>query len=119
MMNTQNTKRALSDQELDQLLDSASHPMPALDFEARLLARLNVEVQPGNVVVLSVRARSKIWLASLPLAASLILGLWLGTSDKASTLLPFSSDTVSQSISALLPSDRTSTLYSLPEDTQS
>jgi hypothetical protein len=117
-MTTPKNHIELSDREVDHLLQSATHPRPPADFEPNLLARINTAT-PSNVVAFPRQRKSSLWITGLSLAASLILGLWLGSSNQAASLLPFSTDTIAQSISALLPADGATTLYSLTEDSQS
>ncbi len=68
----------LHDEELNRLLAFASSPPAPLGAEARLLKRLAaVETAPFPRAQNSGR---KYWLAGLPLAASLALGLYIGAS---------------------------------------
>ncbi len=75
----------MTDTELDALLAHASAPPLPLGARERLLARMVAETEPragaANVVPLRQPARSPSrmgWLAGLPLAASLALGIYLG-----------------------------------------
>lgn len=93
----------MTDAELDTLLAHASAPPLPLGARERLLARMAREVtgevasedagpaQPSNVVRLRPPAASRPrlhWLAGLPLAASLALGIYLGNSDGIGASLP-------------------------------
>jgi hypothetical protein len=73
----------LNDSELDKLLAQASTPPLPEDFQARLLAKVNT----GNVITFARDKRKTTWLFGLPLAASLVIGVWLGASGNTSDLL--------------------------------
>ena len=68
----------MQDQDLDKLLGAASTPSPSFDYEKRLLAKFSSN---KNVVAFPKRKPVSPWLIGLPLAASLVLGFWLGTSS--------------------------------------
>jgi anti-sigma factor RsiW len=75
----------MSDKELDTLLHHAKQPALPAGFAERLQARLDVET-PQNVVAFPQRpanaAASRVWwLSALPLAASLVFGLYVGAMD--------------------------------------
>ncbi len=106
----------LSDTELDSLLQHASSPLPRNDFESRLLAKLTPTTVPTNVITFPKRKKTSLWLASLPLAASLILGVWLGANGTAAEFLPFTTESVSQNDTALLGTQSTDEFDFLTED---
>jgi hypothetical protein len=106
----------LSDAELDRLLQHASTPLPRDDFEARLLANLNREADPSNVIAFPKRKKPSLWLAGLPLAASLVLGVWLGTNGTAAEFLPLTSEGAFQNETALLGAQSSDDLDFLAED---
>jgi hypothetical protein len=64
----------MNDHELDMLLENASQPKPKKDFMVGFFE------QSKNVVTFPHRNKGSPWLVGLPLAASLIVGLWLGSS---------------------------------------
>src|SRR5260221_361266 len=68
--------------DVDRLLSLAVAPPVLAGFEARLMARIDAGDRPSNVVTLTPRVvapKSGLkWLAALPLAASLALGIYLG-----------------------------------------
>ncbi len=84
--------KQMNDDELDRLLAAASRPALPVGALARLNARLAQESGAGNVIALQRKApaqrRRLGWLAGLPLAASLALGLYLGSAGGGSSLLP-------------------------------
>ena len=106
----------LSDAELDRLLQHASIPLPHNDFEERLLAKLTLAPISNNVIAFPKRKKTSLWLASLPLAASLVLGVWLGANGTAAEFLPFTTESVSQNDTALLGAQSTDELDFLTED---
>ena len=108
-MNTNQKDNELSDTELDQLLQLAGKPQPSADFEIRMLEKLRLTAAPNNVIAFPSTQKTPLWIIAVPLAASLILGIWLGSSGAASDYLPFTSQSVAQSVS-------TDTLYNLTED---
>lgn len=85
----------MTDTELDALLAHASAPPLPLGAKQRLMAKLphvdGVGAAPTNVVPLR-RPQPKGsrlgWLAGLPLAASLALGIYLGSADSLDSYLP-------------------------------
>lgn len=85
-------KKPLTDDELDRLLAVATRPSLPEGAMARLNARIAQESGAGNVVALQRKAPpqgSRLgWLAGLPLAASLALGLYLGVGGEGGSLLP-------------------------------
>ena len=66
----------MNDHDLDKVLSAASNPQPAMGYEQRLLGKVTAN---NYVVVFPIRKTAPPWLIGLPLAASLALGLWLGT----------------------------------------
>ena len=57
-------------------------------LEGRMMARLGPAV-PGSVVLLGRLSRARLgWAAALPLAASLVLGIYLGAAGSLDSLLP-------------------------------
>ncbi|MCA0433535.1 MAG: hypothetical protein LCH46_09735 [Proteobacteria bacterium] len=85
----------MSDDELDRLLSAATRPVVPDGALARLNARIAREGGADNVVALQrsvkepPRQSSRLgWLAGLPLAASLVLGIYLGSSGAGPGFLP-------------------------------
>ena len=77
--------------QIDAWLDLATVPAMALDFQTRLLVRARNGSAPANVIPLRPPARSQRplhWLAAVPLAASLVLGIYLGAAGSIDSLLP-------------------------------
>lgn len=109
MMTKNQNDIEMSDTELDQLLLHASNPLPSSDFETRLLKKLGAENVSSNIIAFPHTRKTPLWLTAVPLAASLVLGIWLGANGTASDYLPFSSQRAAQSVS-------TDTLYDLTED---
>jgi hypothetical protein len=85
---------SMSEHELDRLLSLASRPKSPAGAEARLLARMGSADAPSNVIAFKPKQappqRALSWLAALPFAASLALGLWLGIVGLGTGLLPAS-----------------------------
>jgi hypothetical protein len=73
------------DRELDRLLAAASSPVPPLGAEARLLRRI-ASTELEKPAALSTAPR-RTWLAGVPLAASLILGLYVGANGVGTDFL--------------------------------
>lgn len=89
----------MTDKELDTLLAHASRPELPAGARQRLLDRVGAEGMPAASNVIPFRrpvqtpaaapVRSRLgWLASLPLAASLALGIYLGAGGTFAGLLP-------------------------------
>ena len=81
----------LTDEELDKLLNAASAPKVPLGFEQRLARRLAAE-SGSNVVPFPqrvIQAPTTVWRWQLPaaLAASFVLGIWLGTQSTMSSAI--------------------------------
>ena len=91
------TDRILTDEELDQLLKMASAVQLPTGFEQRLARRIASEA--GNNVVQFPRrakpAERTIWRWPVPaaLAASLIVGIWLGAQGSLSNEIESASET--------------------------
>ena len=102
-------KVELTESELDQLLQFASNPQPQSGFENKLLEKLNTTIEPSNIVAFPRPRKTALWMTALPLAASLLLGIWLGTNETALEYLPFSGLSAAQATNA-------DTLYNLTED---
>lgn len=66
--------------DLDKMLSAASAPKPSAGFEQRLLAKI---ASANNVIAFPKRKTASPWLIGLPLAASLVLGVWLGASNNS------------------------------------
>jgi hypothetical protein len=90
----------MNDQELDRLLASASMPLLAESFNARLLQRINSEApaKTGNVIAFPAGKRSRVispWQTVLPLvasmAAALVGGIYLGAATDVTSFLSGSS----------------------------
>ena len=115
-MNRENELVELNDFELDQLLSYASHPVPSVDFESRLFEKLEHVPPLNNVIAFPRPRKSSLWLAGVPLAASLMLGLWLGSNEAIADYLPFSTDTLAQNVSVLISPNSSDDLVDLTED---
>jgi hypothetical protein len=74
---------------IDALLDRASSPPIPVGGQSRLLARAAELSRPDNVVVLRKRQHRQFWISVTALAASLALGLFVGTQDDFADVLPF------------------------------
>ena len=89
--------RILTDEELDSLLNVATAPDVPVGFEQRLARRLAAE-SGSNVVPFPQRAKQapiKMWRWQMPaaLAASLVLGIWLGTQGPVSSAFAAATET--------------------------
>jgi hypothetical protein len=107
----------LTDRQLHQLLKFASQPKPNADFEMRLMQRIEADVTSANIVAFPQRQHFPFWLAGLPLAASLLIGIWFGANDTLSGLLPFGNQDMSLNVAGLFYSGED--IDNLTEDTQS
>jgi hypothetical protein len=86
----------MDDETLDKILGLASKPELSEGFAGRVMAMLPAEARPSAQVIAFPRRKSKAgWLMGLPLAACLVLGVWLGASGDFSDVLPVSSSTAS------------------------
>jgi hypothetical protein len=84
-------KKNMTDKELDTLLAQAGMPTLPKGFADRLQAKLEDE-HPSNVIAFPQRRQieqpaRRIWLSALPLAASLVLGLYWGATGTMPTSL--------------------------------
>ena len=91
------TDRILTDAELDALLTEASAPKAPLGFEQRLASRIASEAG-SNVVLFPRRAKPvarTVWHWPVPaaLAASLIIGIWLGAQGSVSNAIEGANET--------------------------
>jgi hypothetical protein len=102
----------LTDQELDQLLAHATKPNPPVGFEQKLLAKLG-----SNIVAFPQKKKSSLLVLALPLAASLALGLWLGSAGTIDSFVPQFGSTVAVNDAA--PITNLDNLDLLLEDKQS
>jgi hypothetical protein len=85
----------MTDVELDALLAAASAPPPPLGATSRLIARLDGAAHNSSP------PKSRLgWLAGLPLAASLAVGIYLGAAGDLSAVNPFSLSTSSTATAA-------------------
>ncbi|MEP6826692.1 MAG: hypothetical protein ABJA10_01315 [Aestuariivirga sp.] len=91
------TDRILTEEELEQLLKMASVPQLPMGFEQRLARRIASEAG-SNVVQFPRRAKSAeriMWRWPVPaaLAASLIIGIWLGAQGSMSSVIESATET--------------------------
>ncbi len=89
--------KMLSDQELDLLLANASQPEIPLDFAERFARRIAV-AHSNNVIAFPARkaAQSSSSLAfpmAAALAASLIVGIWVGANGQLGTMFATQTET--------------------------
>jgi anti-sigma factor RsiW len=96
----------MDDQALDQILGLATPAALSADFERRLLARLPEPAKPTAQVIAFPRKKSpRPWVMTLPLAACLVLGVWLGASGQLPDFVSTASTTTAMaSPDQLLPS---------------
>jgi hypothetical protein len=102
----------LSDLELDQLLAHASQPIAPKNFEQDVLAKLG-----NTVVAFPQKKKASLFLIGLPLAASLALGLWLGSAGTIDSFIPQFGSTIATNDAA--PISNLDNLDLLLEDKQS
>jgi hypothetical protein len=76
------------DAALDKLLKRATDPAIPEGAEARLMTAIQATEQHSNVVQLQPRPRIQRWALSLPLAASLVLGIYLGARGTLDNYMP-------------------------------
>jgi hypothetical protein len=115
-----NEKKELNDHQLNRLLKLASQPLPMADFESRLMQRIETEAPSNNIIGFPQRRKSSFWLAGLPLAASLLVGIWFGANDTLSDFLPLGNGDLSLNVAGLLSSTNSGDdIDNLIEDTQS
>ena len=91
------TDKTLTDDELDILLNAATTPPLPPGFELSLSRRLAAE-SANNVVPFPQRAKPmphKVWQWQMPaaLAASLVLGIWLGSQGTVSSAIAGATET--------------------------
>jgi hypothetical protein len=85
MENSENTKM---DIVFEKLLQRASQPIVPDGAEHRVMAAIRAGDEPSNVVQFRPRRSANRWAIGLPLAASLLLGIYLGTRDTLDSYLP-------------------------------
>ena len=74
----------MDDKILNQILGLASVPPAAPDFEKNMLKNLAPQMAgTSNVIAFPKRKSRPNWLIGLPLAACLMLGVWLGANGQA------------------------------------
>ena len=76
------------DQALEKLLKRATDPAIPEGAEARLMAAIRLAAPQSNVVKFPSRPKFQRWTIGVPLAASLALGIYLGSKDTLDTYLP-------------------------------
>ena len=96
------------DAALDRLLKRATDPAIPEGAEARLMTAIRVTEQYLNVVQLQPRPRIQRWAVSLPLAASLVLGIYLGARGTLDNYMPDS--IIGETLADTLDSEPTSGL---------
>ena len=78
----------MTDDTLDNILAFATKPQ-VQGFEQRLAARIKAEPRSSNIIDFPQSKKPKLgWIFGLPLAASLMLGLWLGTTSQGTDIFP-------------------------------
>jgi hypothetical protein len=92
-------KLELNDTELDRLLAKATMPKPS-----RNLAESFFE-KPSDVVAFAPRKKTTPWFVGLPLAASLVLGLWLGGATNFTDTTQVADETNVDDLISLIESD--------------
>lgn len=75
----------LNDRELDLLLENTSQPKASAALASQVLNAV-AGVAGGNIMAFPQRRQSHSWAFGVPLAASLILGIWLGASGSTANL---------------------------------
>jgi hypothetical protein len=84
----------LDDQSLNQILGLASKPELSADFEKRVMAAVAGQKRHScEIVAFPRRPAPRTWIVGLPLAACLMVGVWLGANGQFSDILPVSSTT--------------------------
>ena len=74
----------MDDKTLNRILGLASMPPTAPDFEKNMLKNLSRQMaMTSNVIAFPKRKSQSNWLIGLPLAACLVLGVWLGVNGQA------------------------------------
>jgi len=76
------------DTALERLLKRATDPAIPEGAEARLMTAIQAAEQQSNVVKFQSRPKIQRWAVGLPLAASLALGIYLGSGDTFDAYFP-------------------------------
>jgi hypothetical protein len=76
------------DAALEKLLERATDPSVPEGAEARLMLAIQSVEQQLNVVPFQPRPKMQGWAVGLPLAAALVLGIYLGSKDTFDAYLP-------------------------------
>ena len=106
----------LTDEELDHLLSFATKPDLPSHFGVRVMDSLTAQ---SNVIVFKPAQSSRLqWLLGLPVAASLVLGIWIGASGNGSDFWP-TTNTVQQSENIFATPTAIDDLNALLEENQS
>jgi hypothetical protein len=84
----ENSDQDKMDAALARLLQRASRADIPPGAEARLMDIIRATRQQSNIVGLHPRRHLNRWAIALPLAASLLLGIYLGTNDTIDSYLP-------------------------------
>jgi hypothetical protein len=87
-MKEKNNNENRIDEAFARLLKRASDPAIPPGAEGRLMAAIRGTPQQSNLVQFKPRRPSRNWLVGLPLAASFLLGIYLGTKDVMDSYLP-------------------------------
>ncbi len=81
-------KGEMDDPTLDQILGLASKPVLSPDFENSVMKMIVGEKRAtAEIVAFPTASKPSGWLVGLPLAACLVLGIWLGASGDFSDVL--------------------------------
>lgn len=96
------------DEALEKLLKRASDPSIPEGAEARLMTAIQATEQHLNVVQFQPRPRIQRWAVSLPLAASLVLGIYLGARGTLDNYMPDS--IIGETLAETMDSEPTSGL---------
>ena len=84
----ENSDNKQIDAALEKLLRRATDPAIPEGAEARLMAAIQAVEPQSNVVTFRPRSKYQRWAIGIPLAASLALGIYLGSKDTFDTYLP-------------------------------
>jgi hypothetical protein len=79
--------------EIDSYLNQASAPRIPAGAQTRLLARIEKHSLSGNVTVLRPRTDKQVWYSITALAASLALGIFIGTQEDFADVMPLGATT--------------------------
>jgi hypothetical protein len=85
------------DEALERLLKRATDPSIPEGAEERLMLTIQSVRQQSNVVPIRSRPKMQSWAVGLPLAAALVLGIYLGSRDTLDAYFP---DAITDGISA-------------------